>query len=338
MPAMFRSLLVVPRVLAIRQLAVGFKGSEGFLMRCRLVTCLSTAALILVTSAVAQSGSARNARQAADKAIAEKALRIVADVHGSWTEMPGNIATTRMTSGALIGNGSVGVAIGGTAEKQEYYVGRNDFWSVQRGKIMPVGRLQLSLPALAGATTQLRENIGPADVTGTFAAGVSQLKTHAWVASDKNLFFVELENGGTVDLDVGATMLDGFGQQSRKTLGGVTGQVYWRRVSPEVVPAAIGGDNDGKHSASAANVRSLEISGDSQPRASSKPLYDMGLSYGSEQRHRIRFCTDVFLRKHTDAGAALHRSRIGQSGSPGARRGDLFGRQPTVEHAGTRPD
>src|ERR1017187_5675453 len=93
--------------------------------------------LFLGIGAFAQTAAPRVASAAADKAVAEKALRIVYDIHGSWTQMPGNIVSTRMNGGALIGNGSVGVAIGGTADQQQYYVGREDFWSVQRGKIMP---------------------------------------------------------------------------------------------------------------------------------------------------------------------------------------------------------
>jgi hypothetical protein len=144
---------------------------------------VTIALFALGIGAFAQTAAPRAASAAADKAVAEKALQIVSDIHGSWTQMPGNISTARMTGGALIGNGSVGVAIGGTADQQEYYVGREDFWSVQRGKIMPVGRLQLSIPALQNATAQLQENIGPADVTASFAAGASQLKSHSWVDS-----------------------------------------------------------------------------------------------------------------------------------------------------------
>jgi len=234
------------------------------------------ALLALGIGAFAQSAPPRAASPAIDKAVAEKALRIVSDIHGSWAQMPGNIATARMTGGALIGNGSVGVAIGGTPDQQQYYVGREDFWSVQRGKIMPMGQLQLSIPALQNATAQLRENIGPADVTASFMAGASQLKSHSWVDSTKNFFFVELENPGATPLEVGARMLDGFGQEDRETLGGETGQVSWRRVSPEVVHATIGGPNDGKGAVLDASVRSLQIFGDAQtrkPAASEKPEY-----------------------------------------------------------------
>jgi hypothetical protein len=155
--------------------------------------------------------------------------------------MPDHIVSSRMTSGALIGNGSVGVAIGGTPDQQEFYVGRDDFWSVLRGRIMPVGRLQLSVPALQGGSAQLSENIGPANVTASFAEGAHQLTTQAWVASDSNVFFIQLQNPGTTALPVSAAMLDGYGHQDRETLGGVSGDVSWLRVSPEVVPAVIGG-------------------------------------------------------------------------------------------------
>ena len=231
---------------------------------------------LLGTVGFAQTAAPRAASAVADKAVAEKALQIVSGIQGSWTQMPGNIATARMTGGALIGNGSVGVAIGGTADQQQYYVGREDFWSVQRGKIMPMGRLQLTIPALQNSTTHLQENIGPADVTANFAAGASQLKSHSWVDSTKNFFFVELENSGEAPLEVKAQLLDAFGQDDRQTLGGETGQVYWRRVSPEVVHATIGGPNDGKGGALDASVRSLQIFGSSQTRvrvATEKPIY-----------------------------------------------------------------
>src|ERR1017187_1885136 len=265
--------------------------------------------LFLSAGAFAQTAAPRAASAAADKAVAEKALRIVSDIHGSWTQMPGNIATARMTGGALIGNGSVGVAIGGSADQQEYYVGREDFWSVQRGKIMPVGRLQLTIPALQNATTQLQENIGPADVTASFTAGASQLKSYSWVDSSKNFFFIEMQNPGLTALNVNVQMLDGFGQDDRETLGGETGQVHWRRVSPEVVHATIGGPNDGKGAALDASVRSLKIFADSQtraPAASEKSVYkwesSSGLWNGSGAKPPQAFsCGDIILpeRKFT---------------------------------------
>ena len=206
--------------------------------------------------------------------VAAKALQIVAIIHGLWQRMPGNIATWRMTGGALLGNGSVGVAIGGTPDKQQFYLGRNDFWSVLRGSIMPVGRLQLSIPSLAGASAQLSENIGPADVIGTFAQGNTQLKTKSWVAAGQNTLFLQLDNSGQTPIEVSAALLDGFGQTDRDTLGGATGNVSWLRVSPEVVHATIGGLSEKDPGpASDAAIRSVRVFDSFQPSPQHKPAY-----------------------------------------------------------------
>ena len=92
----------------------------------RVARCLTVASLIfaLRTPSVIAFGASGAVTPPADNAVAAKALKIVPDIHGSWQQMPANIVSGRMTSGALIGNGSVGVAIGGTADKQQFYIGR----------------------------------------------------------------------------------------------------------------------------------------------------------------------------------------------------------------------
>lgn len=204
-------------------------------------------------------GSSRADAAAASHTVADKALRIVSGIHGSWQQMPGNIVTGGMTGGALIGNGSVGVAIGGTADKQEFYVGRDDFWSILRGRIMPVGRLQLTIPNLQGASSALQENIGPADVTANFSEGSYRLKSRSWVADGKNFFVVGLQNSGEKVLTVGAEMFDAFGHKDLATLSGTSGDVQWLKVSPEVVRATIGGPLRANATASGARVRSVAI-------------------------------------------------------------------------------
>ncbi len=195
----------------------------------------------------------------AGASVAKTALSIVAGIHGSWAKMPGNIVTPLMTPGALIGNGSMGVAIGGRPGRQEFYVGRNDFWSVLRGRVMPVGRLELSIPALRGAGTQLRENIGPADVTASFAHGHAALDWRAWVADGRDVFAVQLRNPGAVALRVRAMLRDGFGHRDLRTLSGTTGGVRWLRVSPETVRATIGGARPGQARASNVGIRSVRV-------------------------------------------------------------------------------
>lgn len=246
-----------------------------------VVLRVTTALLFCGFGAISQMpafAASKAGRAAAIDLVAEKALQIVSEIHGTWPEMPAHIVSARMSPGALIGNGSVGVAIGGTPDKQEFYVGREDFWSVLRGRIMPVGRLEVTIPALQGGTSQLSENIGPADVTGSFAEGGYQLKTQSWVASDKNFFVVELRNPGQSALHVDAALLDGYEHDDRDTLGGVSGDVYWLKVSPEVVAATIGGSVErGSTAISEASVRLVQVFGTFEASAATpkeKPLYE----------------------------------------------------------------
>ena len=238
---------------------------------------IAAATFALVSATLYNSpafGAAAKGRGPADPTAAAKALQIVSGIHGSWQQMPGNIATWRMTGGALLGNGSVGVAVGGTPEQQQFYIGRDDFWSVLRGRIMPVGRLQLSIPSLDGASAHLSENIGPADITASFARGNALLRTQSWVAANQNTLFVQLENAGQTPIEVSASMLDGFGQKDRETLGGITGNVSWLRVSPEVVRATIGGLNEKSPGMpSEAAVRSVRVFDSFQANPERKPAY-----------------------------------------------------------------
>ncbi len=241
----------------------------------------STIAFLLLTCGLlplpSAFGAARAVPEVTNSTVAGKALAIVSHIHGSWSQMPGNVVTPLMTPGALIGNGSVGVALGGSPDKLEFYIGRDDFWSVLRGRIMPVGRLQVSIPALSGASTQLRENVAPADITGHFVLGKYTLASRSWASTGKNIFAVQLTNSGSAALPVTTALLDAYGHRDLATLSGNIGQVHWLRVSPEVVNATIGGSRPENGTASGARVRSVEVDRGYLPNLTShtaaKPLY-----------------------------------------------------------------
>ena len=48
---------------------------------------------------------------------------------GVSTPPPSDVQTDSYTTGSLLGNGNLGVAVGGSEHKQSLYFGRNDFWS-----------------------------------------------------------------------------------------------------------------------------------------------------------------------------------------------------------------
>jgi len=161
--------------------------------------------------------------------------------------MPGNVANLLLPNGPLIGNGSVGVAIGGSAQEQEFYVGRDDFWSVFRGVIMPMGRLHLAIPALQNASCSLAENIGPAEVTADLTSGASHLQYRAWVTAGRNFFVLQLHNTGSTALSMTGQLLDGFGQLDQPPVRGVAGNTSFLNVSPDTVEASIGNHRRDDH-------------------------------------------------------------------------------------------
>src|ERR1700758_2024095 len=54
---------------------------------------------------------------------------ILEKIHGIATEPPKNLVTLKYTSGALMGNGDIGVVAGDlTVDSQRFYFGKSDFW------------------------------------------------------------------------------------------------------------------------------------------------------------------------------------------------------------------
>jgi len=226
--------------------------------------------------------------------VAHTALRIVAGIRGSWSGMPANVVSPLMSPGALIGNGSLGVAIGGSVDRQQFYVGRDGFWSVLRGRIMPVGRLTLTIPALRGATARLRENIGPADVTARFVRGARALRWRAWVFNDRDLFAVQLSNPGKEPLRVRAVLRDAFGHEDLRTLSGSRHGIRWLRVSPETVRATIGAARPPGSFRPGIDIRSVQVLPAEQVRGSSgaRPMYAW---YGLVGVPKPFVCGDIIM-------------------------------------------
>ncbi len=172
--------------------------------------------------------------------VGKTALQLVSHIHGVFFAPPTDVPSRGMTGGPLEGNGNVGVVLGGPPDHCTLYFGRDDFWSVLRGRIMPVGSLQISIPALHGATYRVREDIGPADLRGVFKSGHRELEIKSWVAATSNMVVLSLTNRSTVAVRASADLRGPWGNIGRPPMRGATGPTVWLNVSPEVVAATIG--------------------------------------------------------------------------------------------------
>ena len=117
---------------------------------------------------------------AAEPATADQALQIVSRQKGVFTTPPIVMPTRKVPDGPLLGNGDVGVVIGGVVERQKYfglgapgggdvnlksisvtnsperhrfYLSKNDFWKAKaiypNGHPCPIGGIDVNIPALA---------------------------------------------------------------------------------------------------------------------------------------------------------------------------------------------
>ena len=116
---------------------------------------------------------------------------------------PQHVPSGTIVDGALMGNGDLGVVIGGPPEHQRFYIGKNDFWSQQMSP-MSVGGIDLVIPALSGASYREEEDLLNAEVRGAFGKGDAKLSTTSWVSATENLFVLGMKNEGSRVLNASA--------------------------------------------------------------------------------------------------------------------------------------
>lgn len=134
-----------------------------------------------------------------------KSLAIVEAQTLVMTKPPQHVPSGTVVDGPILGNGDVGVVIGGPPDDLRFYIGKNDFWS-QQASPMTVGGVQLSIPSLKNATYRVEEDLFRAEARGTFSTPDTTLKTKSWVAATENLVVTELQATGKQSVTVTARL------------------------------------------------------------------------------------------------------------------------------------
>jgi hypothetical protein len=117
------------------------------------------------------------------------------------THPPQHVPSGTVVDGPILGNGDLGVAMGGPAEDQRFYFGKNDFWS-QQGSPMSVGGLAVGIPDLAGASYRQEQDLLNAEVRGTFTKGSLSVHLRTWAAATENLMVTEMSVEGSSGVPV----------------------------------------------------------------------------------------------------------------------------------------
>jgi len=149
---------------------------------------LSARIAVLASSLLA----AGEALRAEEPDVEAEAARIVAQYKGQFTQPPRVIPTGKTPDAPLLGNGDVGVAVAGPADRQQFYIAKNDFWSWTARCVKTVGRVGISIPALAGGSYHQQQDLFSAEVRGTFAKEDLKVKLRSFVAATENLLVTEV--------------------------------------------------------------------------------------------------------------------------------------------------
>lgn len=162
------------------------------------MTCDRACSLALLVATFGLYATAQVSKSQSEDVVARQTLVM--------TKPPQHVPSGTVVDGPLLGNGDVGVAIGGPPEDQRFYIGKNDFWSQMVQDPMTVGGVRLSIPSLDGASYREEEDLFSAEVRGTFSKAGVTVKTASWVAATENLLVTELSLESGTNVAVHATL------------------------------------------------------------------------------------------------------------------------------------
>jgi hypothetical protein len=168
--------------------------------------------------------------------------KLAALYQGVFTSLPKQTDTGETTDAPLLGNGDVGVAIIGSIDAMTFVLSKTEFWSLNGGYVVPMVRMAMSIPGMAGASYSMTESIATGQVTGTFASGASAMKTTSWVQADdttNNKLITELTYTGSAPQDVSVALSPGL-SNNYPSSGGSSADVGYIDVAADNA-ATVGG-------------------------------------------------------------------------------------------------
>ncbi len=186
------------------------------------------------------SGSVATAATAFPRTAAT-AWRLVSGIRGEFNAPPRPIPTGALPGGPLLGNGDLGVSLGGPPDQLRFYIDKSDFFGVIRGYMLPMGSLRLHIPALRHASYHATQNIGPAIVAAHFAArNGAAMNMQSWTAATDDILVIQLHNTGTKSLAISSRLLDAWSTPGSFPVVGKRHHAAWLNVSPDTVNLILG--------------------------------------------------------------------------------------------------
>lgn len=156
-----------------------------------LMRCLRLGALALL-SEIAATGWAQATGSGAP---GDRAFTSV------FTQTPMAMPRYQQLDAPLLGNGDMGVAIGGQPEDQQFWLSKNDLWELRdvwrQSGPRPFGRIDLLIPGMKGASYHAEQDLANATTVSSFKNNNAEVSMRSWVCATENLLVVEMTAEGS---------------------------------------------------------------------------------------------------------------------------------------------
>ena len=150
---------------------------------------------------------------------------------------PKMVPTPKTPDGALAGNGDIGLTLGGTPDRLQFYIGKNDFWRAYPvypgGGIAHPGGLTVSIGGLKDASYYAEQTMDKAAIKGKFNKNNLQVELNTWVAATSNLVVAEFTANQSCEINLRLWSRPG---NTSVNDSGYNNNVYWVTRSFENTP------------------------------------------------------------------------------------------------------
>ncbi|MBD3003936.1 hypothetical protein [Streptomyces sp. 5-10] len=161
---------------------------------------------------------------------------------GHWTSPPATTdpdrLTNKMTDGALLGNGELGVVVGGDRNTLRLYLGKNDFWtSPGADGAHPIALGGLTLRKVSGSdggtAYEMTQDILNAEVRTELTVNSVPVRTHTFVADSADIVVTEVSTTGTAEVRLALDAWTKSGASQYPAKSGTEGSTLWAERSTE---------------------------------------------------------------------------------------------------------
>ena len=148
-----------------------------------------------------------------------KSKQIISAFTTEFTAPPKRTPSRSSVDGPLLGNGDMGVVIGGKPEAQFFILTKNDLWRLQHGYgksvPLPFGTLAINIPGLEGASYKVSQDLYTATTEGVYRLNKSAVIMQSYVAATENVLVLKLSaEGQSFETHAALQVAEGRGSES----------------------------------------------------------------------------------------------------------------------------